>query len=73
MYTCGVGYDANMTINIPANQFADGGRWHFSGANGSSKPMRDLPRWAKLIERGQFDAKSFVTTFPFEKVARIQR
>jgi S-(hydroxymethyl)glutathione dehydrogenase / alcohol dehydrogenase len=67
VYTCGVGYDGDATITLPANQFADGGKWMMSGPNGRSQPLRDLARWSEMIEKGQLDAKSFVTVFPLEK------
>jgi S-(hydroxymethyl)glutathione dehydrogenase/alcohol dehydrogenase len=66
--TCGVGFPPQATISFPVNQWTNSGRQHHSSQFGGVNTMRDLPRMARLIERGLFDAKSLITSrFPLEK------
>ena len=44
------------------NQWTNSGRQHHSSQYGGVKSMRDLPRMARLIERGLYDAKSLITS-----------
>ena len=66
--TCGVGFPPQATISFPVNQWTNSGRQHHSSQYGGVNTMRDLPRMARLIERGLFDAKSLITTrYPLER------
>jgi S-(hydroxymethyl)glutathione dehydrogenase/alcohol dehydrogenase len=49
-------------ITLPAVIFTIGGRTHHAGQYGGANPMRDIPRFVELLDRGQFDAKSLATT-----------
>ena len=46
-------------ITLPAVVFTIGGRTHHAGQYGGANPMRDIPRFVELLDRGQFDAKVF--------------
>jgi S-(hydroxymethyl)glutathione dehydrogenase/alcohol dehydrogenase len=64
LYTCGVGFPAGATISLPVTSFTDASKTHYGTTNGSSRPLRDIPRNVRLIEQGLFDAKSLVTATP---------
>jgi S-(hydroxymethyl)glutathione dehydrogenase/alcohol dehydrogenase len=49
-------------LTLPAVVFTIGGRTHHAGQYGGANPMRDIPRFVELLDRGQFDAKSLATT-----------
>jgi len=49
-------------VTLPAVVFTIGGRTHHAGQYGGANPMRDIPRFVELLDRGQFDAKSLATT-----------
>jgi S-(hydroxymethyl)glutathione dehydrogenase/alcohol dehydrogenase len=49
-------------ITLPGNLFSIGGVTHHGGQAGGASPMRDIPRFVRLLESGQFDAKSLATT-----------
>ena len=49
-------------LTLPAVIFTIGGRTHHAGQYGGANPMRDIPRFVELLDRGQFDAKSLATT-----------
>jgi S-(hydroxymethyl)glutathione dehydrogenase/alcohol dehydrogenase len=49
-------------ITLPAVVFTIGGRTHHAGQYGGANPMRDIPRFVELLDRGQFDAKLLATT-----------
>ena len=49
-------------IVLPGNLFSIGGVTHHGGQAGGCSPMRDIPRFVELLEKGQFDAKSLATT-----------
>jgi S-(hydroxymethyl)glutathione dehydrogenase/alcohol dehydrogenase len=56
-------------ITLPGNLFSIGGITHHGGQAGGTNPMRDIPRFVKMLESGQFDAKSLATTVvPFEQM-----
>jgi S-(hydroxymethyl)glutathione dehydrogenase/alcohol dehydrogenase len=50
------------TLTLPAVVFTIGGRTHHAGQYGGANPMRDIPRFVELLDKGQFDAKSLATT-----------
>jgi len=49
-------------ITLPAVVFTIGGRTHHAGQYGGANPMRDIPRFVELLDKGQFDAKALATT-----------
>ena len=49
------------TIALPAFLFAIGGITHSGGQAGGANPMRDIPRFVEMLDRGQYDAKSLAT------------
>jgi S-(hydroxymethyl)glutathione dehydrogenase/alcohol dehydrogenase len=49
-------------VTLPAVVFTIGGRTHHAGQCGGASPMRDIPRFVELLDKGQFDAKSLATT-----------
>ncbi|HEX5229434.1 MAG TPA: zinc-binding dehydrogenase [Bryobacteraceae bacterium] len=49
-------------ITLPAVIFTIGGRTHHAGQYGGANPMRDIPRFVELLDKGQFDSKSLATT-----------
>ena len=56
-------------IALPGNLFSIGGVTHHGGQAGGCSPMRDIPRFVELLEKGQFDAKSMATTVvPLERM-----
>jgi S-(hydroxymethyl)glutathione dehydrogenase/alcohol dehydrogenase len=57
--TTGV-YQGNLTL--PAGTFSISGRTHHSGQlGGGANSFRDMQRFVRLIENGQYDAKSMAT------------
>lgn len=56
-------------IALPGNLFSFGGITHHSGQAGGCSPMRDIPRFVELLEKGQFDAQSLATSVvPIERL-----
>lgn len=49
-------------ITLPGTLFSIGGITHHGGQAGGANPMRDIPRFVRLLESGQYDAKSMATT-----------
>jgi S-(hydroxymethyl)glutathione dehydrogenase/alcohol dehydrogenase len=63
-----LGFGQLGNVSYPASQFANNGRTVISGQQGGLNMMRDLPRFVRLIERGQLDLKSMVTsTWPLDR------
>jgi Zn-dependent alcohol dehydrogenase len=58
--TCSIGHPAGATVTIQAAQWANAGKTHVPGNYAGVQALRDLPKFVRLIERGQFDAKSMV-------------
>ena len=52
---------ARGNVSLPANTFNIGGRTHHAGQAGGCSPMRDIPRFVRLLESGRYDAKSMAT------------
>jgi S-(hydroxymethyl)glutathione dehydrogenase/alcohol dehydrogenase len=72
--TTGVGYPTQATVAFPINQWTNGSKTHHSSQYGGTNSMRDLPRYARLIESGKFDAKAMVTAeYPLEKTLDAYR
>jgi S-(hydroxymethyl)glutathione dehydrogenase / alcohol dehydrogenase len=56
-------------IVLPGNLFSFGGVTHHSGQAGGCSPMRDIPRFVELLEKGQFDARTLATgVVPLERM-----
>jgi Zn-dependent alcohol dehydrogenase len=49
-------------ITLPGSLFAIGGVSHHGGQAGGASPMRDIPRFVELLDKGQYDAKALATT-----------
>jgi S-(hydroxymethyl)glutathione dehydrogenase/alcohol dehydrogenase len=49
-------------ITLPGNLFSIGGVTHHAGQAGGASPMRDIPRFVRMLENRQFDSKSLATT-----------
>jgi S-(hydroxymethyl)glutathione dehydrogenase/alcohol dehydrogenase len=60
MRTCGVGYPANATVTFPANGWSNSSKNHAPGNLAGVNVKRDLPRFARLMDTGQFDGRSLV-------------
>ncbi len=57
------------TISLPAVLFSIGGRTHHAGQAGGANPMRDIPRFVEMLDKGLYDAKSLATTVvPIERM-----
>jgi S-(hydroxymethyl)glutathione dehydrogenase/alcohol dehydrogenase len=56
-------------ITLPAVLFTIGGRTHHAGQAGGASPMRDIPRFVELLDKGQYDATSLATSIiPIERM-----
>jgi S-(hydroxymethyl)glutathione dehydrogenase/alcohol dehydrogenase len=49
-------------ITLPGVIFSIGGRTHHAGQAGGSQPMRDIPRYVEMLDKGQFNARALATT-----------
>ena len=55
-------------ITLPAVLFTIGGRTHHAGQAGGASPMRDIPRFVELLDKGQYNAKALATSVvPIER------
>ena len=65
------GYPAGTNVTIPAAQWANAGKTHVPRNYTGVQALRDLPKFVRLIERGQFDVKSMVgRTFGPDKMQK---
>jgi S-(hydroxymethyl)glutathione dehydrogenase/alcohol dehydrogenase len=56
-------------ITLPAVLFTIGGRTHHAGQAGGASPMRDIPRFVELLDKGQYNAKALATSIvPIERM-----
>ena len=56
-------------LTLPGNLFTIGGVTHHAGQAGGASPMRDIPRFVELLDKGHFDATSLATTVvPIERM-----
>jgi S-(hydroxymethyl)glutathione dehydrogenase/alcohol dehydrogenase len=56
-------------ITLPAVLFTIGGRTHHAGQAGGASPMRDIPRFVEMLEKGQYNAKALATSvIPIERM-----
>ena len=58
--TCGIGHPQGANVSFPAGQWANASKTHVPGNYAGVQALRDLPRFIRLIERGQFDARAMV-------------
>ena len=49
-------------ITLPAVLFTIGGRTHHAGQAGGASPMRDIPRFVELLDKGQYNARALATS-----------
>jgi S-(hydroxymethyl)glutathione dehydrogenase/alcohol dehydrogenase len=57
------------TLTLPAVLFTIGGRTHHAGQAGGASPMRDIPRFVELLDKGQYNAKALATSVvPIERM-----
>ena len=49
-------------ITLPGVLFSIGGRTHHAGQAGGSQPMRDIPRYVEMLDKGQYNARALATT-----------
>jgi S-(hydroxymethyl)glutathione dehydrogenase / alcohol dehydrogenase len=57
------------TLSLPAVLFTIGGRTHHAGQAGGCNPMRDIPRFVGLLDKGQFNARALATSVvPIERM-----
>jgi S-(hydroxymethyl)glutathione dehydrogenase/alcohol dehydrogenase len=49
-------------ITLPGNLFSIGGVTHHAGQAGGASPMRDIPRFVRMLENRQFDSRPLATT-----------
>jgi S-(hydroxymethyl)glutathione dehydrogenase/alcohol dehydrogenase len=62
MRTCGVGHPQGATVTFPAGRWSNATKDHAGGNLAGVQMMRDLPRWTRLFETGQFDGGALVGT-----------
>jgi S-(hydroxymethyl)glutathione dehydrogenase/alcohol dehydrogenase len=56
-------------LTLPAVLFTIGGRTHHAGQAGGANPMRDIPRFVELLDKGRYDARALATTVvPIERM-----
>lgn len=56
-------------ITLPAVLFTIGGRTHHAGQAGGASPMRDIPRFVELLDKGHYNAKALATSVvPIERM-----
>jgi Zn-dependent alcohol dehydrogenase len=58
--TCSIGHPQGSMVSFPAGGWANANKTHVPGNYAGVQALRDLPRFVRLIERGQFDAKAMV-------------
>jgi S-(hydroxymethyl)glutathione dehydrogenase/alcohol dehydrogenase len=68
-----VGVNHGEDLALPGSFWANCGRNHFPSQYGGTQLKRDIPRYARLIDSGLFDAGSLVTTFPLEQTPEAFR
>ena len=49
-------------ISFPGTQFTIGGVTHHPGQAGGASPMRDVPKFVRLLDDGQYNARTLATT-----------
>ncbi len=60
---------ARGNVSLPAALFSLGARTQHSGQAGGCSPLRDIPRFVRLLDSGQFNAEAILTSqVPFDKM-----
>lgn len=55
-------------FSVPAAQWSNGSKSHHSGNMVGTNALRDIPRFVRLADSGQFDVKALATsTFPLDR------
>jgi S-(hydroxymethyl)glutathione dehydrogenase/alcohol dehydrogenase len=49
-------------VSFPGTQFTIGGVTHHPGQAGGASPMRDVPKFVRLLDEGQYNARTLATT-----------
>ena len=63
------GHPPGSVVSIPANQWANGAKSHQPGNLAGANPMRDIPRFVELLDKGQYNAKALATSVvPIERM-----
>jgi S-(hydroxymethyl)glutathione dehydrogenase/alcohol dehydrogenase len=63
-----LGFGQRGNVSYPASSFANRGRTIHAGQQGGLNMLRDLPRYVRLMEKGDIDMKTLVTaTYPLER------
>jgi S-(hydroxymethyl)glutathione dehydrogenase/alcohol dehydrogenase len=56
-------------LTLPAVMFTIGGRTHHAGQAGACSPMRDIPRFVEMLDKGQYNATALATSVvPLDRV-----
>ncbi len=56
-------------FSVPAAQWSNGSKSHYSGNMTGTNALRDIPRFVRLANKGQFNVKALATsTFPLDRV-----
>ena len=56
-------------LTLPAVLFTIGGRTHHAGQAGGASPMRDIPRFVEMLDKGQYNARALATSVvPIEQM-----
>ncbi len=56
-------------LTLPAVLFTIGGRTHHAGQAGGASPMRDIPRFVELLDKGPYNARPLATSVvPLERM-----
>jgi S-(hydroxymethyl)glutathione dehydrogenase/alcohol dehydrogenase len=68
-HVCTISVGQTGTIGIPARDWSNGAKNHHPGNMNGVSTLRDMQRFARLIETGQFNAKALATaTFPLDRI-----
>ncbi len=63
-----LGFGQRGNVSYPASSFANRGRTIHASQQGGLNMLRDLPRYVRLMEKGDIDMKPLVTaTYPLER------
>jgi S-(hydroxymethyl)glutathione dehydrogenase/alcohol dehydrogenase len=63
-----LGFGQRGNVQFSAWQFANRGRTFHSGQQGGLNMLRDLPRYVRLIEKGEIDTKAMITArYPLDR------
>lgn len=63
-----LGFAVRGTVSFPAAAFQNRGRTFHSGQQGGLHMLRDIPRYVRLIEKGEIDTKTMITArYPLER------